>query len=145
MDEAMADCGIQTSLMLFIKVNGRADFDDEVVQPGWIFCFLSHNSNSDSFSRQLVFPEILGGVKSGTGSERCQEQFWRRHTFIVAEVFRRLIADDFVLPSGDFELNGPEMFYRDFQHDCLPLKIIQTGLLHGPFPASQRRVLGAAW
>ena len=89
--------------LLLGERNRARDLHAEVAHPRRLLELLRCGSNLNSTFRQISRSQILRGIKSRAGAERCQQQLGRSHAAVAAAILRRLIASDSVRPRLNVE------------------------------------------
>ena len=113
-DQAMVHGFLYSCPVQRVEPSRHFDFNVKMGHARRILLLLCANPHPRTLCGQLVLAEVLRGIERGTRSQRCQQQFWRRHAFVVATAFPWLIRHDHVASSLDFKLHSPKMFDDNF-------------------------------
>src|SRR6202008_3729889 len=86
------------------KFTGNLERDAKFIQARWIFGLVGSDGDDRAFLRQVIFPQVLCGIKTGARTKRGEKQLWRSHDFVETAIFSRLVARNGVLTSFNFKL-----------------------------------------
>src|SRR6266849_10237269 len=109
-DQAVMYSLLDSAAVFLAQRRGNFHFNLKIVQTRRILGFVSEDMDEGAFDSQLVFLQILRGVKARAGTQRRQQELRRSHALVEAAVFGRLVARNSVLPCPDFELHASQMF-----------------------------------
>ncbi len=81
----------------------------EVAKPGRLFQLLGGHCDLNTCLREIAGLQVLHGIESRAGTQRGQQQLWRRHAGVFAAILCWLVAENCVRPRLNGELRPIEM------------------------------------
>ena len=93
MNQAAVDGALHAGAMLVGQLERGFDLDAKVADArSGILDLVGGDADVGAFGGELEFTEILRGIESSVRTERCEQELGRRHAFVEASVFLRLVA-----------------------------------------------------